>query len=73
MSDTAEMTYELLKRLHAEFGEFRKDMSMVKMRLGSVEQHVGVIMGDIARINVELDNVQSRLGRIETRLDLVDA
>ncbi len=33
MSDTAERTYELLKRLHAEFGDFRGDLSLIKRRL----------------------------------------
>jgi tRNA-dihydrouridine synthase len=73
MSDTADLTYELMKRLHAEFGEFRKDMITVKMRLGWVEQHMTVLTTDVARINAELDDMRQDIGRIKTRLDLVDA
>jgi transcriptional regulator with XRE-family HTH domain len=65
--------YELLKRLHAEFGEFRKGMSMAKLRMGSIEQHVAALTTDVARINVELDGINTRLGRIDVRLGLVDA
>lgn len=73
MSDTADLTYELLKRMHAEFGDFRRDMASVKLRLGSLEQHVATLAGDVARINVELDEIRDDVSRIKRRLDLVDA
>ncbi len=73
MSDTAELTYELLKRLHAEFADFRRDQASVKMRLGSLEQHVATLSVDIARINVELDHIRGDVGLIKRRLDLAEA
>jgi len=73
MSDTAELTFELLKKLHAEFGDFRRDMASVKMRLSSVEQHQATMAVDIARINVELDEIRGDVGLIKRRLDLADA
>jgi len=56
MSDTAELTFELLKKLHAEFGDFRRDVASVKMRLASLKQMrdrsqrhgFGVNLGDVA-------------------------
>jgi hypothetical protein len=73
MVDTSDLTYELMKRLHGEFAEFRRDLSSIKMRLGSVEQHMSVSAGDVARINVELDHIREDVSRIKVRLDLVDA
>lgn len=80
MSDTAELTFELLKRLHAEFADFRRDMASVKMRLSSLEQHqatmagdLASIHGDIARTNLELDAIRSDVGLIKRRLDLTEA
>jgi septal ring factor EnvC (AmiA/AmiB activator) len=72
MSDTADLTYELMKRLHAEFGEFRRDIASVKMRLTSLEQHQATVAVDIARINLELDQIREDVSRIKRRLDLVD-
>ncbi|MBN8806701.1 MAG: hypothetical protein J0I47_00465 [Sphingomonas sp.] len=73
MSDTAKLTYELLKRLHGEFADFRRDMASVKMRLSSLEQHVATMAVDIARINVELDQIRGDVGLVKRRLDLADA
>ena len=73
MTDTAELTYELLKKLHGEFAEFRRDMASLKVRVGSLEQHYAATAVDIARINIELDDIRGRLGRIEQRLNLVEA
>lgn len=73
MADTADLTYELMKRLHAEFGDFRRDLASIKMRLGSVEQQQATMAGDVARINVELDAIRGDVSRIKRRLDLAEA
>ena len=73
MSDVADLTYELLKRVHAEFGEFRKDMVSVKMRLSSLEQHQAQMSADLARINSELDDIRADVSLIKRRLDMVEA
>jgi len=73
MSDTAELTFELLKRLHSEFGDFRRDIASIKMRLSSVEQHQATQAVDIARINVELDQIRGDISLIKRRLDLAEA
>lgn len=72
MADTADLTYELMKRMHAEFGDFRRDLASIKMRLGSVEQQQATMSGDIARINVELDAIREDVSRIKRRLDLAE-
>src|SRR3546814_13644180 len=80
MADTSDLTYELLKRMHAEFGDFRRDLASIKMRLGSVEQQqasvasdIARISGDIARLNVELDAIRDRVSRIKPPLALAQA
>jgi predicted nucleic acid-binding Zn-ribbon protein len=73
MSETIDLTYELMKRLHAEFGEFRRDLVSLKMRLSSVEQHQATMAIDVARINAELDEIRGDVSLIKRRLDLVDA
>ncbi len=70
---TADLTYELLKRVHADVGDLKRDMVQVKQRLGSVEQHIAVLTTDIARINMDLDDMRTDISRIKVRLDLVDA
>ena len=73
MSDTAELTYELPKKLDAEFADFRRDQASMKMRLSSLEQHVATMSVDIARINVELDEIRGDVSLIKRRLDLAEA
>lgn len=73
MSNTADMTYELLKRVHSDVGEMKRDMSQIKQRLGSLEQHQATMLTDLVRINADLDEMRSDLSRIKTRLDLVEA
>jgi septal ring factor EnvC (AmiA/AmiB activator) len=72
MSDAADLTYEMMKRLHGEFAEFRQDIGSMKLRMSSVEQHIGALTVDVARINADIDDIRTRLGRIEKRLDLVE-
>src|SRR3546814_8126714 len=59
MADTSDLTYELLKRMHAEFGDFRRDLASIKMRLGSVEQQQASVASDIARISLVEDEFAS--------------
>ena len=73
MSDVAEMTYELLKRVHADVGELKREVVSVKHRLSSLEQHQATLAGDVARINSELDDIRVDISLIKKRLDLVDA
>jgi chromosome segregation ATPase len=70
---TADLTYELLKRLYAEFADFRREQESVRGRLSSIEQHYATMSGDLAQIRGELDHIRSDVSRIKRRLDLVEA
>ncbi|TFI58829.1 hypothetical protein E2493_08185 [Sphingomonas parva] len=71
--DVAEHTLELLKRMHAEFADFRRVQESQNARLSSLEQHVAAMMGDLAQIRMELTGLRTRIERIERRLDLTAA
>ncbi len=73
MSDVGDLTYELLKKLYAEFADFRREQASVRARLSSLEQHYATMSGDLAQIRVELDDIRSDVSLIKRRLDLVDA
>jgi septal ring factor EnvC (AmiA/AmiB activator) len=66
-------TYELLKCVHCDIGELKREVVQIKQRLGSVEQPIAVLTTDVARINGDLDEMRGDISRIKIRLDLVDA
>jgi predicted nucleic acid-binding Zn-ribbon protein len=71
--DVGEHTFELLKKLHAEFSDFRREQDSARMPLSSLEQHYATMSGDLAQIRVELDDIRRDVSLIKRRLDLVDA
>jgi predicted nucleic acid-binding Zn-ribbon protein len=76
MSDeivTNELVYELLKRMNHSIGRIREDVADVKLRLGSMEDHVSSLVVSIVGINHRLDRHETRLERIENRLELIEA
>jgi septal ring factor EnvC (AmiA/AmiB activator) len=73
MSDVADLTYELLKRVHADIGELKREVVSNRARLSSLEQHYATMSGDLAQIRIELDDIRSDVSQIRRRLDLVEA
>lgn len=73
MVEMSENTFELLKRFYNEFTDFRREHDSMKARLSSIEQHVAALVGDMAQVRVELDDIRSDTTLIKRRLDLVDA
>ena len=73
MSDVADLTYELLKRVHADVSEVKRDLASNRARLSSLEQPHATMSGDLAQIRAELDDIRSDISHIKRRLDLVDA
>lgn len=72
MAEIVDHTYELLKRFHNEFVDFRKEQASVRMRLSSLEQHYATMSGDLAQIRIELDDIRGDISLIKRRLDLVE-
>jgi chromosome segregation ATPase len=73
MSDVADLTYELLKRVHADLAELKREAVSGRARLSSLEQHYATMSGDLAQIRIELDDIRGDVSQIRRRLDLVEA
>ena len=73
MSDVADLTYELLKRVHADIADLKRENVSIRVRLSSLEQHYATMSGDLAQIRIELDDIRGDISHIKRRLDLVEA
>ncbi|CAA9528666.1 MAG: hypothetical protein AVDCRST_MAG91-2767 [uncultured Sphingomonadaceae bacterium] len=73
MVQGSDATFELLQRFYNEFRDSRRDAESMKSRMAAMEQHMAAIVGDLAQVRIELDDIRSDVSRIKTRLDLVDA
>jgi archaellum component FlaC len=72
-TNIADMTYELLKRMSGRFERFEHEMVDVKLRLSSMDDHIAGLTTSVAGVHSRMDRLDERVGRIERRLDLVDA
>jgi chromosome segregation ATPase len=72
MSNIGELTYELLKRVHADIAEIKRELVSNRARLSSLEQYHATMSGDLAQIRVELDDIKADISHIKRRLDLVE-
>ncbi len=77
---TNELMYEVLKSVQAQVAIIREDVQSVKMRLTSQDNRLGHVLHaigdlhtDLAEVSGRIDRMESRLGRVETRLQLTDA
>jgi hypothetical protein len=72
-----ELLQVMIQRVLDEVVAFRTESREMRQRLGMLERQVGFIGGNeaehYASLSVRLDDVVSRLERIERRLDLVEA
>ena len=73
MSDVASLTYELLKRVHADVADLKRENASIRVRLSSIEQHYATMSGDLAQIRIELDDIRGDVSQIKRRVDMVEA
>jgi len=59
MSDIGELTYKLLKRVHSDIADMKRELVSNRARLSSLEQYHATMSGDLAQIRVELDDIRS--------------
>jgi predicted nucleic acid-binding Zn-ribbon protein len=71
--DVASLTYELLKRVHADVADLKRDNASIRVRLSSIEQHYATMSGDLAQIRIELDDIRGDVSQIKRRLDMAEA
>ena len=70
---TNELIYEVLKSIQAQVALTREDAESIKARLTSLDQRVSTIHTDMALMSDRMDRIESRIGRVETRLNFSDA
>jgi archaellum component FlaC len=66
----AEVTNELMKRMHHELHELRQDASEIKREINVIRGHMAAIQTDVNNIYGILGRHDQRLDRIERRLEL---
>ena len=71
--DTENMVLEMLRRIRASQERTELDIADVKSRVSALEQVQGQVLVLLGSMNQRMDRFDERLGRIERRLDLVEA
>ncbi len=73
---TNELMYEILKSIQAQVALIREDMDSVKTRLTSQDSRLGHVLHaigdlhtDLAEMSGRMDRLDSRMGRVENRLN----
>lgn len=73
MKNVADHTLELMKRMHADITEVKREQLSQGVRLATIEQHLAANQVEIARLSGDMAHVKQSVSRIERRLDLVEA
>lgn len=71
--DVENLVLEHLRQIRASIEKLAGDVADIKIRVGSLEEHVSLIHADLASMNRRLDRLDSRVDRIERRLELNEA
>lgn len=71
--DTINIAHGYFKRVDTKLDRVLDVLENNVSRLSSLEEQVFLLRGDVTRIEHRVDNVDTRLMRIEKRLDLVEA
>ncbi len=64
---------EILRRIQTDVAETRREVEFIKIRMSAFEDHLRGVMTTLAGIQSDLSQLNTRVDRIERRLDLVDA
>ncbi len=67
------LVLEQLRAVRTDNEKTHRMLFDILQRLGSLEQKVGIMVQDIARVDVRLDSFDMRIVRIERRLELSEA
>ena len=71
--DVASHTLETLRRIDLRLSNIEGDMHDIKLRMSTVEDHLGTVIVSIGGLNHRMDRSDERLTRVERRLDLTEA
>jgi predicted nuclease with TOPRIM domain len=70
---TNELLLEVLKKMQGRLNIVGDDVSDIKQRLVTIEMYVSTLVREDARLNERLGHLETRLNRVEQRLELNDA
>ena len=73
MKNAADHTLELMKRMHADLTDVKREQLSQGNRLATIEQHLAANQVEIARLSSDMAHIKQGVSRIERRLDLADA
>jgi hypothetical protein len=71
--ETENMVLEMLRRIRASQERTELDIADLKGRVSALEQVTGQILVLLGTMAQRMDRFDERLGRIERRLDLIEA
>ncbi len=73
MKNVADHTLELMKRMHADLTDVKREQLSQGIRFATIEQHLAANQVESARLSSDMAHVKQSVSRIERRLDLADA
>ena len=74
MSDNvSDLGLEQLRHIRAGVDALRETVADHGVRLSAIEEHTGQVLVQLGALNKRMDRFDERVGRIERRLELVDA
>jgi hypothetical protein len=73
MSNVADHTLELIKRVYTDVTDVKREQLSQGLRLATIEQHLAANQVEIARLSGDMAHVKGDIALIKRRLDLVDA
>lgn len=71
--DTENLVLEILKKIQHDLSFVRQDVSDLKLRNASIENHLASLHLDMVQMGARIDTLSRRIERVETRLGLADA
>ena len=67
---SAELVYEMLKRMHADISNVKESVRELRQDNISIRSQLHTMQGDIYKLRASVGHIEMRLDRIENRLDL---
>ena len=71
--ETETLVMEILKKIQHELSLVRQDVSDLKLRNASIENHLASLHLDMVQMGARIDTLSRRIERVETRLGMADA
>lgn len=72
-ADIDNLVLEHLRAIRADSADMKRDLRDVKARLSSIESYIATLHGDQTRTGFTIDDLVTRVERLERRSGLMDA